>query len=136
MTIKNIYWSRNIGEFVNAQTGEVTLSQGLRPLSMEQEEWNHTLTEIIGDYIRLTKILTSPDVLSILETTVLYRPVYNQNNTAEDIFLGPAKLVGEIHGKEVWIDEQMDCNILHMFYSKDDFDKERVSIHILGLNIY
>jgi len=130
MSIKNIYWSRNLGEFVNKETGEVTLRQTLVPRSMNMEDWLETLVMVIGDYPRLPLILTSETIEQILKNSYTY--IHVDGELPEEVFLGPARMVGEIIGKEVWVDSQMEENILHLFSSKETFDKERVSIHVLG----
>jgi hypothetical protein len=129
MSIKNLYWSRNPGEFVRRETGEVVTKSGL---VMSHQEWYETFVQEIALHVHLPMILTSLDVNSILENSVHYKPVY-LGAYPEDVFLGPAKMVGEIHGKAIWVDEQMDSNILHLFFDKETFDKERVSFHVIGI---
>jgi len=84
------YWSRAPGKFVNRETGtEITRSDTLAPgpaFTGTVREWYETLTETIIDVAneihRLTLrgsanfIVVSPDVATMLEASVLYRPNY------------------------------------------------------------
>jgi hypothetical protein len=84
------YWSRAPGNFVNRENGNlVTRSSTLHPgpsFTGTVREWYETLTETIIDVAneihRLTLrgsanfIVVSPDVATILESSVLYRPAY------------------------------------------------------------
>jgi hypothetical protein len=136
MSVKNIYWSRKVGEVVKYDTGEVVQKPLSIPAKMSQQEWYQILVTIIAQQEQHSIILTSPDVNTLLEITPSYYPYWGAEVLLEDVFLGPAKRVGSISGKEIWVDSQMDCNILHVFSNKDTFDKDRVSIHVLGMDIY
>jgi len=84
------YWSRAPGKFVDRETGkEVTRASTLNPgpaFTGTVREWYETLTETIIDVAneihRLTLrgsanfIVVGPDVATILESSVLYRPAY------------------------------------------------------------
>ena len=86
----NFYWSRAPGQFVNKRTG-VAVSRGtsLRPgpaFTGTVREWYETLVETIIDVANeihrktlrgsANFIVVSPDVATILEASVLYRPSY------------------------------------------------------------
>tara|TARA_B100001123_G_scaffold50596_1_gene52168 strand:+ start:2956 stop:4749 length:1794 start_codon:yes stop_codon:yes gene_type:complete len=84
------YWSRAPGKFVNRETGaEVSKSDSLAPgpaFTGTVREWYETLVETVIDVAneihRLTLrgsanfVVVSPDVATILEASVLYRPAY------------------------------------------------------------
>ena len=87
----NLFWSRAPGKFVNKETGsEVkladTLSAGPR-FTGTVREWYETLTETIIDVANTIHrktlrgsanfIVVSPDMATILEASVLYRPSYS-----------------------------------------------------------
>ena len=84
------YWSRAPGKFVNRETGaQIVLASNLNPgpvFAGTVREWYETLVETIIDVAneihRLTLrgsanfIVVSPDVATMLEASVLYRPAY------------------------------------------------------------
>jgi len=87
----NYYWSRLPGKFVNKKTGTVqnlanTLSTG-PTFTGTVREWYETLTETIIDVANeihrktlrgsANFIVTSPDVCTIFEASVLYKPNYS-----------------------------------------------------------
>ena len=87
----NLYWSRAPGKFVNKETGAV-VSRGtsLQPgpaFTGTVREWYETLTETIIDCANTIHrktlrgsanfIVVGPDVATILEASVLYRPEYS-----------------------------------------------------------
>ena len=87
----NLYWSRAPGKFVNKDTGaEVSQTTSLTPgpsFSGTVREWYETLTETIIDCANSIHrktlrgsanfIVVSPDVATILEASVQYRPDYS-----------------------------------------------------------
>ena len=87
----NLFWSRAPGKFVNKETGsEVTLSSTLAAgprFTGTVREWYETLTETIIDVANTIHrktlrgsanfIVVSPDMATILEASVLYRPSYS-----------------------------------------------------------
>ena len=87
----NLFWSRSPGKFVNKETGsEVTLSSTLAAgprFTGTVREWYETLTETIIDVANTIHrktlrgsanfIVVSPDMATILEASVLYRPSYS-----------------------------------------------------------
>jgi hypothetical protein len=84
----NYYWSRAPGKFINKETGmEVQRTDSLRPgpaFTGTVREWYETLTETIIDVANTIHrktlrgsanfIVVGPDVATILESSVLYRP--------------------------------------------------------------
>jgi len=87
----NLYWSRAPGKFVNKESGAV-VSRGtsLQPgpaFTGTVREWYETLVETIIDCANTIHrktlrgsanfIVVSPDVATILEASVLYRPSYS-----------------------------------------------------------
>lgn len=84
----NLYWSRAPGKFVNKLTGApVTLASSLSPgpqFTGNVREWYETLVETVIDVAnRIHKktlrgsanfMVTSPDVCTILEASVAYKP--------------------------------------------------------------
>jgi hypothetical protein len=87
----NLYWSRAPGKFVNKETGsEVTQSSSLAPgpaFTGTVREWYETLVETMIDVANQIHrktlrgsanfIVVGPDVATILESSVLYRPDYS-----------------------------------------------------------
>ena len=87
----NYYWSRSPGKFVNKSTGaEIARTSTLTPgpaFTGTVREWYETLTETVIDVANeihrktlrgsANFIVVSPDVATILEASVLYRPAYS-----------------------------------------------------------
>ena len=87
----NFFWSRSPGKFVNKRTGqEIARTSSLRPgpaFTGTVREWYETLTETVIDVANeihrktlrgsANFIVVSPDVATILEASVLYRPSYS-----------------------------------------------------------
>tara|TARA_Y100001970_G_scaffold241140_1_gene304463 strand:- start:8738 stop:10678 length:1941 start_codon:yes stop_codon:yes gene_type:complete len=87
----NFFWSRSPGKFVNKKTGsEVARTSSLTPgpaFTGTVREWYETLTETVIDVANeihrktlrgsANFIVVSPDVATILEASVLYRPSYS-----------------------------------------------------------
>ena len=87
----NFFWSRSPGKFVNKRTGaEVARTSSLNPgpaFTGTVREWYETLTETVIDVANeihrktlrgsANFIVVSPDVATILEASVLYRPSYS-----------------------------------------------------------
>jgi hypothetical protein len=87
----NLYWSRAPGKFVNKQSGAVvTLDSSLNPgpqFTGTVREWYETLIETIidvGNQIHRKTlrgaanfIVVSPDIATLLEASVFYRPSLN-----------------------------------------------------------
>ena len=87
----NMYWSRAPGKFVNKLTGQpVTLNTSLSigpQFTGTVREWYETLTETIIDCANTIHrktlrgsanfMVTSPDVSTILESSILYKPKYS-----------------------------------------------------------
>tara|TARA_B100000700_G_scaffold331830_1_gene470088 strand:+ start:16966 stop:18930 length:1965 start_codon:yes stop_codon:yes gene_type:complete len=87
----NLYWSRSPGQFVNKETG-VAIARGssLRPgpaFTGTVREWYETLAETIIDAANTIHrktlrgsanfVVVGPDVATILESSVMYKPVYS-----------------------------------------------------------
>ena len=93
----NLYWSRAPGKFVNKETGkEVTLSSSLAAgpaFTGTVREWYETLVETIIDCANTIHRKTlrgsanfcvvSPDVATILEASVLYKPTYSLDGSGQ-----------------------------------------------------
>lgn len=87
----NFFWSRAPGKFVNKRTGqEIARTSTLTPgpaFTGTVREWYETLTETIIDVANeihrktlrgsANFIVVSPDVATVLEASVLYRPSYS-----------------------------------------------------------
>jgi len=87
----NFFWSRSPGKFVNKRTGaEIARASTLTPgpaFTGTVREWYETLTETVIDVANeihrktlrgsANFIVVSPDVATILEASVLYRPSYS-----------------------------------------------------------
>ena len=103
------YWSRAPGKFVNRETGtEVSKSDTLATgpaFTGTVREWYETLTETIIDVAneihRLTLrgsanfVVVSPDIATILEASVLYRPSYTldgEGQVSAPMSLGAEKI--------------------------------------------
>lgn len=78
-----MYWSRKPGNFVNKLTGKV-VETGDYSFTGTVREWYETLTETcidVGNYYGLGEnfsAIVSPDVLTIFECGVLYKPIFEQ----------------------------------------------------------
>jgi hypothetical protein len=93
----NYFWSRAPGKFVNKVTGaEVTRATSLTPgpaFTGTVREWYETLTETIIDVANeihrktlrgsANFIVVSPDVATVLEASVLYKPVYSIDGSGQ-----------------------------------------------------
>jgi len=105
----NYYWSRVPGKFVNKKTGnEVTLSSTLAAgpaFTGTVREWYETLVETIIDVANeihrktlrgsANFIVVSPDVATIFEASVLYKPNYSldgQGQVGSPFQLGAAPI--------------------------------------------
>ena len=87
----NLYWSRAPGKFVNKESGaEIARTSTLNPgpaFTGTVREWYETLTETIIDVANQIHrktlrgsanfIVVGPDVATILESSVMYRPAYS-----------------------------------------------------------
>ena len=87
----NLYWSRMPGKFVNKETGsEVSSTSSLTPgpaFTGTVREWYETLVETVIDAANTIHrktlrgsanfIVVGPDVATILEASVMYRPSYS-----------------------------------------------------------
>ena len=87
----NLFWSRSPGKFVNKETGtEVAQTSSLTPgpaFTGTVREWYETLTETVIDAANTIHrktlrgsanfIVVGPDVATILESSVMYRPSYS-----------------------------------------------------------
>jgi hypothetical protein len=87
----NFFWSRAPGKFVNKRTGqEIARTSTLTPgpaFTGTVREWYETLTETIIDVANeihrktlrgsANFIVVSPDIATVLEASVLYRPSYS-----------------------------------------------------------
>ena len=87
----NLYWSRAPGRFVNKETGElftnVSTAAGHASFTGTVREWYETLVETIIDAANTIHrktlrgsanfIVVGPDVATILESSVLYKPTYS-----------------------------------------------------------
>jgi hypothetical protein len=105
----NLYWSRAPGKFVDKENGsEVSLSSTLSTgpaFTGTVREWYETLTETIIDVANTIHrktlrgsanfIVVGPDVATILESSVLYKPNYSldgQGQVSSPMSLGAEKV--------------------------------------------
>ena len=104
----NLYWSRAPGKFVNKETGtQIAVSTSLASPSFTGtvREWYETLTETIIDAANTIHrktlrgsanfIVVGPDVATILESSVLYKPVYSldgDGQTGNPMTIGAEKV--------------------------------------------
>ena len=105
----NLYWSRAPGKFVDKENGaEVELNSTLSAgpaFTGTVREWYETLTETIIDVANTIHrktlrgsanfIVVSPDVATILESSVLYKPTYSldgQGQVSSPMSLGAEKV--------------------------------------------
>ena len=105
----NYYWSRAPGKFVDKETGaEISKVDTLKPgpvFTGTVREWYETLTETIIDVANTIHrktlrgsanfIVVSPDVATILEASVLYKPTYKldgQGQVAAPFSIGAEKV--------------------------------------------
>lgn len=93
----NLFWSRSPGKFVNKQTGTaVTRASSLAPgpaFTGTVREWYETLIETVIDAANTIHrktlrgsanfIVTSPDVATILEASMAYRPSYTLDGAGQ-----------------------------------------------------
>jgi len=93
----NYYWSRSPGKFVNKTSGvEVTRASTLTPgpaFTGTVREWYETFVETVIDVANeihrktlrgsANFIVVSPDVATILEASVLYRPAYSVDGSGQ-----------------------------------------------------
>jgi len=87
----NLYWSRAPGKFVNKLTGaEIARNSSLRPgpqFTGTVRDWYETLSETIIDAANIIHrktlrgsanfIVIGPDIATILESSVMYKPSYS-----------------------------------------------------------
>jgi hypothetical protein len=93
----NLYWSRSPGNFVNKETGlAVSRASSLRPgpaFTGTVREWYETLCETIIDAANTIHrktlrgsanfIVVGPDVATILESSVMYKPSYSLDGNGQ-----------------------------------------------------
>ena len=89
-TAANYYWSRSPGEFVNKVSGASVTGPEFRGTV---REWYETLTETIIDVANQIHrktlrgsanfIVVGPDVATILESSVMYKPVYTLDGAGQ-----------------------------------------------------
>lgn len=93
----NYYWSRAPGKFINKTTGlEVTRNSSLNPgpaFTGTVREWYETLIETIIDVANeihrktlrgsANFIVVGPDVATVLEASVYYKPAYSIDGTGQ-----------------------------------------------------
>lgn len=111
----NLYWSRAVGKMVNKYTGaEALQSSTLAPGPMaftNAQEWYQILLETITDVANTIHkktlrgsgnfIVTSPDVCTILEHLVAYRPSYklDADGQVQDNMSVGAEAVGTLNNR-------------------------------------
>ena len=105
----NLYWSRAPGKFVNKESGaEIARTSSLNPgpaFTGTVREWYETLTETIIDVANQIHrktlrgsanfIVVGPDVATILESSVMYRPAYSldgEGQVAQPMSIGADKV--------------------------------------------
>ena len=96
-TILTYYWSRVPGKFVNVKTGQPICVKGVdigQQFTGTVREWyetfvescidaSNTVTELTGDHPRV--LYVGPDVMCILEASVLYRPNFSDDPLHSDV---------------------------------------------------
>jgi hypothetical protein len=111
----NLYWSRAPGKLVNKQTGaEALMSSTLSPGPMaftNVQEWYQTLLETITDVANTISkktlrgsgnfIVTSPEVCTILEHLVAYKPSYrlDGDGQVQDGMTVGAEAIGTLNNR-------------------------------------
>lgn len=132
------FWSRAPGKFVNKKTGAaVNLASSLSIGPGTVREWYETLVETIIDVRNELKkskpdasecrLFVGPDVLTILECCVLYRPSLNVDGA-------PTRRVGSLSGMfNVYKDVALTSNVKVSL----DGDDERLTgvVTVLDMNI-
>ena len=105
----NLFWSRAPGKFVNKESGaEIARTSTLNPgpaFTGTVREWYETLTETIIDVANQIHrktlrgsanfIVVGPDVATILESSVMYRPAYSldgEGQVAQPMSIGADKV--------------------------------------------
>ncbi len=104
----NYYWSRTPGQFVNKKSGSIQTTSASLPgpaFTGTVREWYETLIETVIDVANeihrktlrgsANFIVVSPDVATILEASVLYRPAYTidgDGQVAGGMSLGAEKI--------------------------------------------
>jgi len=86
----NYYWSRAPGDFLDKTTGNTNSGA---TFTGTVREWYETLIEVIIDVGNVIQrktlrgaanfLVTSPDVSTILEASVLYKPIYDATDTMQ-----------------------------------------------------
>jgi hypothetical protein len=107
----NFYWSRVPGRFMNKTTGAVNGQAGGPPSATftgTVREWYETLIETIIDVANnihrktlrgaANFLVTSPDVATILEASVLYKPVLSMD-PKETMFTVGTEKVGSLNNR-------------------------------------
>ena len=106
--MKTLYWSKVPGRIANKETGAFVDI----PFPGNRNEWYQTLIEIIRDAAgkQPVKLVTSPDVVTILEHLVFFRPTVTESYNAGD---------GTIDNITTSCDYSAPPNLIK-FYNSDD----------------
>lgn len=136
--MKNYYWSRTPGTFVNKVTGKEFLmnaDKSLGPLFQGTvREWYETLIEIINDVVRdvdgcsycqpPTKLVVSPSVATILEASVSFKPVFPRPK-------GPCPVqIGTIDHMDLFVDHHHSVDVISLYAD----DELLGTVTVLNLN--
>ncbi len=123
------HWHRCPGTFVSMETGEKFDKQPLFHGSVR--EWYETLMETINsafeklrtdERVGVTRgIIVSRDVLTILQCTVLFRPCYGTDESADEL----AAVSSDNHVLYGWLNNVP-------VYANDNFERNHVTIFITG----
>lgn len=117
--MKTLYWSRKPGNFVQKTTGEeifVTVNGEKNDAGPKFQgsarEWYETLVETIidcGTGMKAPVVKVSPTVLTILESTVLYKPNFEKNTSYN----------GKISNFEIHVDVKLPKNQIKIIEGTD-----------------
>ena len=128
----NFYWSRVPGRFVRKDTGNDTGAMGSGPsFTGTVREWYETLIETIIDVANnihrktlrgaANFVVTSPDVATILEASVLYKPVLSMD-PKETMFTVGTEKVGSLNNRfTVYKDPYFPRNKILLGYKGGSF---------------
>ena len=124
---KKWYWSRKPGKFVNKRTGNEANMQGYK-FPGTVREWYECMHETIIDAANTEEmgnhfnVVVSPDVATICECSVLYRPLFLYNKKGDmlvdknDVPLSAETLMGSFFNRfDVYRDQDFPRNRILIF---------------------
>jgi len=143
------HWHRRPGTFVKMATGEEFEKQPLFHGTVR--EWYETLMETINSAftklqpdkrVGVTRgIIVSRDVLTVLQSTVFFRPCYGTDKSADEICaIGSDDHVlhGWLSNAPVYTNDNFERNYATIFITGCDFCQtiKVATIHIHGMEIF